>query len=499
MKTKWAMLFAVLVLLALSAAAILMIPRDKDQNVTPLSWATDPNPQRDPQIEAFNRLNPDCFLTIDPNTNNITKVLTQCAAQMGPDLIDAIGEMNIQTYVDAGILMDVTEPAIKMGFGPDTLPPSVRPLVMVKVLTKDGKMVDRQFVYPCNVYHTYIFYNKNIFDKLKVPYPSKDMTWDEYIALAKRLTTYSDKQEELPEIFGGAGASLNSIIFGKGGEFFNEAGTVATVDSKQFVDAFVFMHQLFFKQKVEPSPLQRTGVTSQGGHGAGFINWFGEGKVAMVWGDRWYLINFRRFMAEQREIREKWLKKHPNAKPEEGPQVLRFGCVLVPRFQNAPRYTDFGARSTGINDQSRYRDKALKFLQFLAGPEYSATVNTGSDSKPGNMKYVSVDQFISKEFPGEEEAHRVSIESIPYGRIARRSPFINNFVVQRIISQVSSKMVSEPNLTRDEIELWLQEAADKINLTIARNIKRDKRLQRIYEELLREGAPPIKYNLKEID
>lgn len=499
MKMKWFLFLVFLALIALSIVATMMIPSPAPKSKTSLSWVTDPNPQRDPQIEAFNRLYPDCHLSIDPDNTGITKVVVQCSAGMGPDLIDGVNETTIQTYVDAGILWDLTDVAQKHGFGLDTLPPSVRPLVQVKALDKNGNFVDRQFAYPSNVYHSYLFYNKNIFDKYHVPYPPEDLTWDEYIKIAQKLTIYHDKGNVLPDIFGAAGVVVNTIIWEMGGDFFNEAGTVATVNTKAFLDAYSFFKDLYYKYHIEPSPTQKTGITSQGGHGAGYINWFGEGKVAMLWGSRWNLINLRRFIMEQKKIRSNWLKDNPNAKPDEGPQILRFGCVLVPRFNDGPRYTQFGARCTAINAQSKNREKALNFLQFLAGPEYSRIINAGADSKPGNQKYISLEQFRNPDYPGEDDAQRISIVSIPFGRDPRRSPFVNNSVVVRIMKQVSDKIVSDPNLSRKDLEALLQDCSDKINLEIARNIKRNNRLQHIYEKLLKQGEPPIKYNLKEIN
>ncbi|MDR3247815.1 MAG: extracellular solute-binding protein, partial [Treponema sp.] len=41
---------------------------------------------------------------------------------------------------------------------------------------------------PANSNWYVLYYNKDIFDKAGIPYPSNDMTWEEYEALAKRLS-----------------------------------------------------------------------------------------------------------------------------------------------------------------------------------------------------------------------------------------------------------------------------------------------------------------------
>jgi ABC-type glycerol-3-phosphate transport system substrate-binding protein len=490
---KWTIFFTFAALVSLSLLAWFMIPEQDNKDRTPLKWVTDSNPQRDPQVDTFNKLNPDCNLSIDPDNTGVMKVVVQCSAGMGPDLIDGVNEQSIQIYVDAGILMDVTEEANRMGFGLNTLPETVRPLVVEKVLTKDGKYIDRQFCYPCNVYHTYILYNKNIFDKLKIPYPDEDLTWDEYIRLGKLITKYTDNPS-VPDVFGAAGTSVSVIAWQKGGFYFNEWGTVCEVDSDIFVDAYEMYHKMIFEYDIEPSPLQKAGVSSQGGWGGGYMNWFAEGKLGMYWGARWMLIQLRRFISDQTEKRNEWIKNNPDKDPSECPiEVVRIGTVQVPRFKDGTRYTHFGARSTGINAKTHHPEKALKFLAYLAGPEYSALINEGADSKPGNKNYISMEHFRHPDYPDEEEMHLMSIKAIPHGRTYRRSPFITTAGMLREMNKISQKILSDKSMTRDDIANSLKNAAKAINTEIARNISRNKKSQQIYRALLKSGAKPIRF------
>lgn len=498
MSIKWFICLLCLILTMLTLVAVLMTPNPVARSKVQLSWVTDLNPQRDPQVETFNRLYPSCLLSIDPDNNDITKIMVQYSVGMGSDLIDFITENNIQTYIDAGMLKDVTADAQARGFGLDTLPPTVRPLVTAKIMTKDDRIEERQFCYPCNVAYFYIFYNKNIFDRYGVPYPPHDLTWTKYIELARKLTIYPSGDKNIPEIFGAAGMIPNVAIFEKGGSFFNTDGTVCTIASPAFVDGLTFYHRLLYRDNVEPSPLQRTGISSHGGYNSGYTNWFGEGKVAMLWGARHTLINLRRFISEQKRVRDEWLRNNPGAKLSEGPQILRYGCVMVPRFADGPRYTAFAARCTGVNAQSKNRDAALNFMQFLAGAEYSKLINDGADGNPGNAAYNRLELFRNPVFPDEEDAHRLALESIPFARTADRSPYVNNNVVTRIFSKVTSRLVADRDMTRATIEELLREAADEINLEIARNIKRNPDNASFYRKALKQGAKPIKYDLNQI-
>jgi len=482
-----------------TAVVISMIPAKVHSDKKPVVWTTDPNPQRDPQVDAFNKMFPDQHLSIDPDNSGVMKVVVQSSAGMGPDVIGHVHGTTIQTYHEAGILMDVTEEAKKMGFDPSTLPESVRDYVMLREMNDKGEIVKRQYVYPCNVYHTYLFYNKNIFDKYNVPYPSEDLTWEEYIKIGKKLTVFDEDEVEIPAIFGGTGANFDLIVWGKGGKFLNADGTRCLINSKEVADAVEFYHDLYFKHGIEPSPTQKAGVSSKGGWGAGNISWFGEGKVSMLWGARWMLIQIRRFISEQEKKKAMWIKDNPNAKEYGGPPVLRMGACLVPRFKNTKRYTRYGARCAGINKNSKNKEGALKFLKYLSTAEYSKTINDGADSKPGNEKYNTLDLFLHPDWPDEQQIHEISIKAIPDGRLRPRSFFVSEAVINKNIKLITDKVISDDDndLSRGEIENTLETIADNINNEIAKNIERNPKLKKIYDKLIENGAEPITQQKKD--
>lgn len=324
-----------------------------------------------------------------------------------------------------------------------------------------------------------------------------DLTWEQYLDLAARLTVM-DKARGVPEVFGAGGVNVNAIIFELDAEYLNEEGTRCTMDSPEFVEAMVFYHRLFYDLGAEPTPLQKAGVSSQGGWGGGYNNWFGEGKIGMYWGARWMLISFRRFIAEQTRARQDWLTEHPGANPDDGPEILRMGACQIPRFKEGRRYTITGARCAGINAAGPNREKALNFLQYLAGEKYSQLINEGADSKPGNVKYNTLEQFVSPEWPGEEEVHAASLRAIPFGRTRRTSMLVNVTIIDDEFLQVKSKIEASPDMTRDMIASELKRASDRVNLIIARNIKRNPKVRVMYNALLANGAEPIIYNLEDI-
>lgn len=493
MKLLLSIIGAVLALWTVIAVAL--IPERGSEEKVPLVWTTDGNPQREPQVEWFNKLYPDCHLRVDPDNSGVMKVVVQSSAGMGPDIIGHIHPNNIQTYVQAGIVMDITEEAKEMGFGLETLPETVQPLVQLQ----DPETLEyRQYVYPCNVAHDIIIYNKDIFDKYDVPYLSEDLIWDEYINAARKLTIY-DENENVPAIFGSANTPVQVCIWQKGGSLLNEDGTRCLLGEPGAIDGMQFRHDLYYKYGIEPTPTQEAGVTGQGGWGGGsYYSWFGEGKLSMFFGSRWMLIQLRRFFTEQLESKAAWEKEHPG-KTYSGPTPPRMGATLVPRFRNGTRYTKFGARCAGINNMSPNRSEALKFLEYLAGEEYSRLINRGADAKPANKKYISLERFTHPDWPGEREIHEMAIKTIPYGRVIRKSFFINHQKLWRILEQTDDQLIANPDLTRDDIARLMKRTAERVDRQIAYNIQRNPVRRKTYERMLDEGAEPIRYELDSIN
>jgi ABC-type glycerol-3-phosphate transport system substrate-binding protein len=479
--------FAALMLLW-TGLTIAMLPEQGGSDRIPLVWTTDANPQREPQVNWFNRLYPDYHLRIDPDNSGVMKVVVQCSAGMGPDLIGQVALGSIETYVSAGILWDITERANEMGFGLETLPEAMRPLVQYR----DPETFElRQYIYPANAANRILIYNKDLFDRYGVPYPPKDLTWEKYIELAKRMTVYESDDTSVPIVFGGADVKFEPLLWGMGGAFFNEDGTRCLLGEEPAIRAARFLHELYFVHKVEPSPTQQAGVTGQGGWGGGsFFSWFADGRLAMFVGSRWNLIQIRRIFMEMLAAKERWDREHPG-EPYEGSLPPRMGAVFIPRFEGAERFTELTVRGVGINRLSENREHALHFLQYLAGAKYSEIINEGVDAIPGNQAYISKEKFYHPDWPGEKEIHDLTIESIPYGRIPRFSPFVSPTVVRRVLDQAIDQIEAGVGAADGAVERLMNETARRIDEEIARNIERQPGLEKYYLQLLEEGAEPI--------
>lgn len=488
---KHVLAVVLVVLVVMSILAALLEPPDEAKGRTALTWVSDNNPARVEQIENFNRLFPDCFLRLDPNNTGVQKIIVQACSGIGPDIIDVYGIRQLQTYVDAGVLLDVTEIAIQRGFDPTKTYPKARPMLMM-----DG----RQYCYPCNVNVDIIIYNKNLFDKYDVPYPPTDrvITWTEFIEKYAAPLTVRRPGKAMPECFGFCNDSWEELIYQAGGSFFTPDGTRCVVDSPQAIEAVQFHRDLMHRFNVSPNPIQREGLSSEGGWGQGWINFFGSQRIASIKIGKWSLIRLRRFQSDQREL---FRKRHPDvvipSDPEEcrrwhrkwmnersDPQDLppiRLGAMHVPRFEGREPAVVLDCRSAAINKLSPNRDKAVNFLAYLAGETYCQTINDGADALPGNPEFATLERQRNPEWPGEDDLHDLTNKAVAWGVTREVSPYIDGATTYRFIGAQIERIEADPST---DVAQAMRIAAQDVNREIRRNIQRDAVLRERYRASL---------------
>ncbi len=478
------------ILLAMSVVASLWKIDDDTAGKTRLVWVSDPNPMRVSQIDIFNELNPDLALKLDPDNSGTMKVIVQSSAGMGPDLIGhVVFDRTLGLYLDAGVLMDLTEVAPQYGFSYTTLPEQVQKLCYVRTYDPKTDTLKRaQFGYPANNSNSFIIFNKTVFDRHKVPYPTSDMTWQQFVEVAKRITI---KKGDGPTVYGFDGNAFKELLQIYDAAIVNKSGTRSAVGSKAFIQAAKEYHKLYFRDGVCPTPDDRSNMSSQGGWGGSEgPALMAQGKVAMIGGARWMLISLRRYHDYQKSRREEFLKAHPD-KADEAPVVMEYGACLMPKDIHGQNVSMTGARQVGINAKTKNPEAAFRFMQHLASEAYADGINKGADAKPGPAKYHELERFVSKAYPGEDEIHRMSLESVKVGRIANTSLLVGSSVINRISDQIRERLEAQP-LTDAAIEKVCQRYSAELDQSIARAVARDTIKQKIYKLLLAEGAEPIR-------
>jgi ABC-type glycerol-3-phosphate transport system substrate-binding protein len=421
-----------------------------------LMWASDDNPVRREQIRLFNRLHPDYLMQLDPQSMGMEKIIVQCLAHVGPDLIDCYSGYQLSAWVRSGIALDVTDHFIEKGIDTGAIWPSLVPLY-----THRGRVYGSVN----NAGSNAVWFNKTLFDEAGEPYPEDDWTWEECIEIAKRLT--KRRAGGQIEQYGIIGYWDPKMAFAQhGASYFTPEGTRCTLDSEEGQEAMQFLQDLIYVHHVMPTPQAQTALASAGGWGAGELSLFGAGKGALALAGRWWLCSLRRD-----EYRH-----------------LRLGAVPLPALARSDGSRHRGnmghGKATIVNKNSPNREGALLFLEFLHSREWSELINRQADALGPVRKHSYTDTFLhNPEFPGEDynEVWRTAMEeSVP----EQVSPYVNGQTVDRV-------MLRQTDMVRANIKTGRQamvDAAREINEEIVKTLRRDPELRAEYEQALALGA-----------
>lgn len=347
-------------LLLLTVLAWRLVPPPPGGGRTPLVWVVDDNPVRQAQVDLFNKLNPDIYLTIDPSDNELDKVIVQCAGGIGPDLINCQTPADLDALVNAGIPLDVTDDLAAARLD---LPKLAWPIALGSCM-RDG----RAYGFPCNVYGMAILYNKDVFDRAGVPYPKSGWTWDDVIRTAQKLTARDSTGK--PTRFGFAFEwwSMPDLLVGFGGKEFSPDGTRCTLDEPGAIKGYTLAQDLMYKYHVAPTPGDQAALASQGGWGAGPMVYLMSGRAAMAYGARWWLNRTRQ---------------------QKG---LRLGVVETP--YPVVHQVGGAGRSALVNRYTAHRAAAIRFLEFLAGRPYNDLINSQADGLPAMKAFCNTERFL---------------------------------------------------------------------------------------------------------
>ena len=264
-----------------------------------------------------------------------------------------------------------------------------------------------------------IFYNKDIFDKAGVPYPSNDMTLDQYDALARRVTSGSGASK----IYGAhyhtwrSAVQLFGILDGKN----------TIVDGKY--DFLAPYYERVLKEQDDGIVMSYATLKTSGTHYSGV---FFNSQIAMLNMGTWFIATQIARVASGEATSKNW------------------GLVKYPHPDGVTAGTTLGTiTSIGVNRNSKNKDAALDFMKFVSGPEGAAVL-----AKTGTIPAIMSQDVIN------------SISSMP--------GFPTDANSKAALSVYKTYLEMPLHEKAGEIETALNEAHDAImlkNLSVADGLK----------------------------
>jgi len=323
-------------------------------------------------VAQFEQKNPDIDvqLQMDAYTGFFQKIRTQLAGGSAPDVWYTDG-VYLFEWSERDVLKDLTE-WFKRDFKESDY------YAMNHVKDREGRVwsVPHEFL-------TFgLYYNKDIFDKCNVEYPSKEPTWDEILDKAIKTTRDFDN-DGITDTFGYEGhAGFANFIYQHGITFLDETKQKSLMNTEPFIAAVGEWYDMLHKYKVLPT----AEITES--YGGGSTELFLQGKLSMWLGT---------FQTCERIRLEK--------------PGMRFGVVMPPKKVTRTCYYDTNCfvitKSAPITKQKA----AWKLIKFFMKYDNQVYWSKKVGLLPCLKKAA---QDIIAGHQGQPENIRAFLDSVPY-------------------------------------------------------------------------------------
>lgn len=323
-------------------------------------------------LYRFSVENPGIVVKYEPITGDYKQVLlTAIASGTEPDVF----YMDIfwwQELASNGVLLPMDDLMTSSAVKKEEFIPA-----LMDAFTYDGKV----YGIPKDFNTLGLFYNKALFDKAGLEYPSDDWTWDDLKAAAAKLTDLSDPNKPVY----GLGVPADSgrfpaFIFQNGGQVMNPDFSETLLDSPEAVAAAEFYTG--FKADGSGALPSDVGEGWQG-------TVFGKGQFAMVYEGGWLIPYLR--------------EQFPNT---------QYGVVLPPAGPGGEGNLIFTV-AWGISANTKNAAAAWKVVNFLTNEASQKTVLESGFALPSRVSLKDSDYL--KNNPASAAIFRGSLEGArPY-------------------------------------------------------------------------------------
>ncbi|HEY3268822.1 MAG TPA: sugar ABC transporter substrate-binding protein [Armatimonadota bacterium] len=342
-------------------------------------------------IPAFERAHPGVKVVMNSSLGDNgydAKLLTLIAGGIAPDLFH-VTQQNFPFYPPKGILLPLDR---YIREDPGFRASNYYPQVM------DGLRWKGQTLgLPSDFSTIVILYNKDLFDRYRVPYPKPNWTWADFLAACRALTHDTDKDGHT-DVFGFSNPDFYNRwpawVWMNGGEIMTPDLQRCTMDTPEAIGGLKFYMDLSATEHVAPTPGQSMGQE--------FEDLFASKTVAMI--------------ADSRFCYKRFLKG----------KGLPFRWDLAPMPRGKRQATTFIWGGNCILRSTKHPKEAWEFLKFLSGPEGARINQEAGNALPA---YRPAAEAIARRpvDPKTPEHDIYFLEAVRYGRTAPFPPQIAEF------------------------------------------------------------------------
>jgi multiple sugar transport system substrate-binding protein len=339
-------------------------PKSDSSNVEIKYFSFSANPDYETQlnemIAAFEDENPGIKINLElaPYDSYFTKLQTLLAAGTPPDVYEMNYE-NFVSYASKDVLLDLTD----LVAADKSIDLSQVNETAFNAYQYEGKQYGMTEAFS----NVVTFYNKALFDKAGVEYPTADWTWKDETEAAKKITdaasgvygTYSPVT--MNEFF--------KVIVQNGGSIYDQNGKLA-INNPKNVEALQHMADLVLTDKVTPNLAEMSGQKSE--------DLFLNNQLGIVHTGIWMFGAFA---------------------------DAGFEWDIQVEAGNTQKATHFFANGLVVDKNTANADAAYKFAKFMSiGPAAAKIRVDNSWELPISTDQSILDAYLSQTPPGNRQA-----------------------------------------------------------------------------------------------
>ncbi|MDR2538344.1 MAG: sugar ABC transporter substrate-binding protein [Bifidobacteriaceae bacterium] len=336
-------------------------PPAENVEINYFSFSANPDyeTQLNDMVAAFEAENPGIKVKLElaPYDSYFTKLQTLLAGGTPPDVYEMNYE-NFVSYAAKDVLLDLSELVAS-----DSIDLSKVNETAFKAYQYQGKQYGMTEAFS----NVVTFYNKDLFDKAGIEYPTAEWTWKDEVEAAKKITdaangvygTYSPVT--MNEFF--------KVLAQNGGSIYDADGKL-TINAAKNVEALQYMVDLVLTDKVTPTPAEMSGQES----GDLFLN----GKLGMVHTGIWMFGSFK-----------------------DAP----FQWDIQVEAGNTNKATHFFANGLVVDKNTANAEAAYKFAKFMSVGAAAAQIRVDNSWElPISTDQTILDAYLSQTPPSNRQA-----------------------------------------------------------------------------------------------
>ncbi|MFA5859126.1 MAG: sugar ABC transporter substrate-binding protein [Elusimicrobiota bacterium] len=278
-------------------------------------------------IAKFEKQNPDIKVKLEWGSKS-DKIITELAGNSAADVFYWVNPVDL---FNKDVLEDLTPYIEKYKVNLKNYYPTT---------VLEGSHKGRLMMFPLHFSSYCLAYNKDIFDKAGLPYPTDKWTWDDFYKTAKSLTR-DNNGDGGRDWYGTTLPQKVIMLRMNGGTLINEKTLEPAIDTKETREFIDFDVKLY--KECCPSPEEEETFGGKVG-----VNLFMTGKIATQIAPTFMLAQFSKISAFKWDVT----------------------AIPVPTGKQRKNFITTGGLC--IPKQCKNKDAAFRFIQFYCGPEGQA-------------------------------------------------------------------------------------------------------------------------------